>query len=193
MSVVPVPPLSPAGPVRSAVRVVAAGFRAARAARPAERLSYATGSALVASGLFHLLVFLVAGGPWDGPVSWRKPFTFGVSFGLTLIAIAWVTSYVEIAGRTRAVLLVLFAADCVLEVAGITVQAWRHEPSHFNMTTPADTAIALSLAAGGALLVVVLTWFAVAAFRHTPAGPPEMRRRCAPGSRCCWSGSPRAR
>ncbi|WP_329171931.1 hypothetical protein [Streptomyces sp. NBC_01477] len=159
----------------SAISTVApAAAGAARAAGPAERAACAVGAALVTSGLFHLGVFFVDGGPWDGPVSWRKPFTFGVSFGLTLIAVAWVTSYVRIPARTRAVLLALFTADCVLEVAGITVQAWRGVPSHFNMETPANTAVAMSLAAGGALLVAVLGTFAVAAFRAEPAGPAGM-------------------
>jgi hypothetical protein len=153
---------------------VGAAAGAARAARSAGRPACVTGLALVGSGLFHLGVFFVDGGPWDGPVSWRKPFTFGVSFGLTLIAVAWVTSYVRIPARTRAVLLALFSADCVLEVGGITVQAWRGVPSHFDMETPANTAVAMSLAAGGALLVAVLGTFAVAAFRSPPAGPAGM-------------------
>ncbi|MEU6850246.1 hypothetical protein ABZ901_10000 [Actinacidiphila alni] len=142
--------------------------------RGAERLSYAVGAVLVGSGLFHLAVFAVDGGPWDGPVSWRKPFTFGVSFGLTLIALAWVTSYLTFGERTRTVLLALFTADCVLEVTGITVQAWRHVPSHFDMETPVNTAVAMSLAVGGGLLVVILTVFAAAAFREPPAGPAGM-------------------
>jgi hypothetical protein len=146
-----------------------------RTVRPAERLSYAVGTVLVGSGLFHLGVFAVDGGPWDGPVSWRKPFTFGVSFGLTLIAVAWVTSYVRVGERRRSVLLTLFAADCVLEVAGITVQAWRHVPSHFDMETPANTAVAMSLAFGGAVLFVVLGSFAAAAFRHPADGPAGMQ------------------
>jgi hypothetical protein len=161
-------------PALSAARTAAAVVGAARTGRPVERLAYAVGAALVASGLFHLTVFFAAGGPWDGPVSWRKPFTFGVSFGLTLVAIAWVTSYVRIAARTRAVLLGLFTADCVVEVAGITVQAWRHRPSHFDMETPADSAVAMMLAVGGAVLVAVLTTFAAAAFRRDPLGPAGM-------------------
>lgn len=156
--------------VRSAASPRAAGG----ASRAAERTSYAVGAALIASGLFHLGVFFVAGGPWDGPVSWRKPFTFGVSFGLTLIAIAWVTSYVRIGARRRAVLLALFAGDCVLEVAGITVQAWRHVPSHFDMETPANSAVAMMLALGGGLLIAVLTTFALAAYRRPPDGPVGM-------------------
>ncbi|MEU3465372.1 hypothetical protein ABZ721_36220 [Streptomyces sp. NPDC006733] len=145
-----------------------------RAARGSERLCYATGAALVVSGLVHLGVFFVDGGPWEGPVSWRKPFTFGLSFGLTLIAVAWVTSYLRMGARLRAVLLVLFAADCVLEVGGITLQAWRRVPSHFNMESPVNTAVSMSLAVGGALLVVILSALAVISFTRRPAGPTGM-------------------
>ncbi|MFB7503191.1 hypothetical protein [Streptomyces broussonetiae] len=143
-------------------------------ARPVERLCHTTGMFLVLSGLVHLGVFAVDGGPWYGPVSWRKPFTFGLSFGLTLIAITWVTSYVRVGDRLRSVLLFVFAADCVVEVGGITLQAWRRVPSHLNMQTPFDTAVSMTLAVGGGVLVVVLTVFAVASFRHRPTGPTGM-------------------
>ncbi|WP_338701226.1 hypothetical protein V2W30_29540 [Streptomyces sp. Q6] len=145
-----------------------------RAARPAERIAYATGLALIASGAFHLGVFGVDGGPWDGPVSWRKPVTFGLSFGLTLIALTWVTSYLQVGARLRNVLLVVFTADCVLEVGGITLQAWRGVPSHLNMETAFDTAVSMSLAVGGGVLVVLLTVFAIVAFRNRPDGPTGM-------------------
>ncbi|MFJ5218933.1 hypothetical protein ACIP98_29990 [Streptomyces sp. NPDC088354] len=148
--------------------------QASRTPRAAERGAYATGALLVASGLFHLAVLAVDGGPWDGPVSWRKPVTFGVSFGLTLIAVAWVTSYLRVAERRRTVLLTVFAADCVVETGGITLQAWRRVPSHLDMETGFDTAVSMTLAVGGGVLVVVLGAFAAAAFRHRPAGPAGM-------------------
>ncbi|WP_432174429.1 hypothetical protein [Streptomyces sp. Tue6028] len=141
---------------------------------PAERLCYATGALLVLTGCAHLAVFAVDGGPWDGPVSWRKPVTFGLSFGLTLIAITWVTSYLRVGSRLRTVLLVVFAADCVVEVGGITLQAWRRVPSHLNMETGFDTAVSMTLAVGGGVLVVLLTVFAVASFRGRPTGPAGM-------------------
>ncbi|WRZ95904.1 hypothetical protein OHB54_14445 [Streptomyces sp. NBC_01007] len=142
--------------------------------RPAEWLCCATGALLVLSGCLHLLVFAVDGGPWDGPVSWRKPVTFGLSFGLTLIAITWVTSYVRVETRRRTALLVVFAADCVVEVGGITLQAWRRVPSHLDMETGFDTAVSMTLAVGGGVLVVVLALFAVASFRRRPTGPLGM-------------------
>ncbi|MEU1595643.1 hypothetical protein ABZ468_22985 [Streptomyces sp. NPDC005708] len=154
-----------------------AGSRSRTPGRPLrtpERICYTTGAVLVLSGLTHLLVFAVDGGPWNGPVSWRKPITFGLSFGLTLAAVTWVTSYLTVAARLRTVLLVVFAADCVVEVAGITLQAWRHVPSHLNTETPFDTVVAMTLAVGGGVLVVVLSAFAAAAFRHRPDGPVGM-------------------
>lgn len=143
--------------------------------RPIERSCHLIGTALTASGMFHFGVFLVGGGPWEGPVSWRKPTTFGLSFGITLITITWVASYLLLSPRVRAWLLGIFAADCVLEVAGITVQAWRHVPSHFNTETPLSTAIAMSLAFGGAVLIVVLGTLAVVAFRGRTRGPADLR------------------
>jgi hypothetical protein len=132
---------------------------------------YAIGAALILSGLFHLVVFAIDGGPWEGPVSWRKAVTFGLSFGLTLISVTWVTSYLKVSP----VLLGIFAADCVAEVGLITMQAWRHVPSHFNMETPFNTAISMTLAVGGALLIIVLVTFAIAAFRGNPDLPPSMQ------------------
>lgn len=157
--------------VWAAVRGAAAGGWAR--ARRAERVCYVVGGLLIAAGLFHLLMFVVDGGPWYGPVSWRKPATFGFSFGLTLIAITWVSSYLPI-GR-RALLLGVFAADCVVEVGGITLQAWRHVPSHLNRETPFNSAVSTVLAIGGGVLVVVLGAMAVAAFRANPRVPASMR------------------
>lgn len=143
--------------------------------RPIERIGYLVGAVLLASGLFHAVLFAVYGGSLTGPVSWRKPATFGESFGLVLIAVVWVGAQLRIGRRARTVLLGLLAADCVVEVAGITVQAWRGVPSHFNMTTPANQAVAMMLAAGGGVLIAVLVTLAVAAFRGDPDQAPSRR------------------
>lgn len=145
------------------------------ALRPVERVAHLVGAALMLSGVVHFGVFLVDGGPWEGPVSWRKPTTFGLSFGLTLITVAWVAGYLVMSPRARAWLLGIFTADCVLEVAGITVQAWRRVPSHFNTETPVSRAIAMSLAFGGAVLIVVLVSFAALALRGRIRGPSDLR------------------
>ncbi|HET6152638.1 MAG TPA: hypothetical protein VFE15_06760 [Marmoricola sp.] len=130
---------------------------------------------LVLSGVVHLGVFAVGDRPWQGPVSWRKPATFGLSFGVTLAAITWVTSYLRIETARRRVLLGVFAADCVVEVFGITLQAWRDQPSHLNSTTPFNAAVAYTLAVGGGVLIVVLGTFANLAIRGRTEAAPPMR------------------
>lgn len=163
----PVRATTPAVPTRTPVPRASGAHRV-------ERLCHTTGLLLVVSGLAHLVVFAVDGGPWDGPVSWRKPVTFGLSFGATLIAVTWVTSYLRVGPRPRSLLLAVFAADCVVEVGGIALQAWRGVPSHLDMETPFDTAVSMTLAVGGGVLVLLLTVFAVASFRHRPSGPAGM-------------------
>jgi hypothetical protein len=144
-------------------------------ARPIERLCYAVAAVLIASGLFHLVVAALDPRPWGGPLSWRKAVTFGLSFGITLASVAWVGRPLRLPDRTRTWLLGIFAVDCVVEVAGITVQAWRHVPSHFNTETPFDTVVAMSLAAGGGVLIAVLGTLAVTAFRGRIDGPASVR------------------
>ncbi|MFI5892739.1 hypothetical protein ACIA5D_21775 [Actinoplanes sp. NPDC051513] len=166
---VPGPPDPPAQSPAAGGRPVAGG------ARPIERAGYLIGSVLLASGLFHAAVLITSGGTWEGPVSWRKPMTFGLSFGLTLITIAWVTSLVPLRDRTRNLLLGVFATASVVEVLLITMQAWRRVPSHFNMETPFDTAVSRVLAAGGGVIIVVVVALTIATWRPLPAVAPSMR------------------
>jgi hypothetical protein len=142
--------------------------------RRLERFCYTIGVVLVASGMAHLGVLLATGSSWEGPLSWRKPMTFGLSFGLTLVTIAWVTSYIRLGRRSRGWLLGVFAAACVVEVTLITVQAWRRVPSHFNMQTPLDSVIARVLAVGGGVLVVVIAVLTIASWRSDPRVAPSM-------------------
>ena len=48
-------------------------------------------------------------------------------------------------------------------------------PSHLNRSTPANTAVAVTLAVGGAVLIVVLGIFAVLAIRGRTDAAPSMR------------------
>ncbi|MFF4619600.1 hypothetical protein [Nonomuraea jabiensis] len=137
------------------------------------RLWYLIGVLLVLVGLVHLGVFVVDGGPWEGAVSWRKPFTFGVSFGLSVLTLTWVSQFVRL--RARPFVVGAFAVASTLEVALITLQAWRGVPSHFNMETAFDTAVARTLAAGGGVLVAIGIVMTIAAFRPHPDLAPSMR------------------
>ncbi|MGP3957581.1 hypothetical protein ACTWPT_16395 [Nonomuraea sp. 3N208] len=137
------------------------------------RLWYLVGLLLVLAGLVHLGVFVVDGGPWEGAVSWRKPFTFGVSFGLSVLTLTWVSQFIRL--RAHHLWLGAFAAASTVEVALITVQAWRGVPSHFNLETVVDSAIARALAGGGGVLVAIAIIMTGAAFRANPDLAPSMR------------------
>jgi hypothetical protein len=143
-----------------------------RQARPSQRFAAAVGGALIVVGLAHLAAWLVVGGAWAGPISFRKPTTFGISFGLTTITLAWVAGQLRISDRVGWLLLGPLAVADTLEVAWVSVQRWRGVASHFNFTTSLDTR--LFLLGGVAIavtvtVIVVLTVLAFTAIQATPS------------------------
>jgi hypothetical protein len=133
------------------------------------------GALLLASGLIHLGILAISGGSWLGPLSLRKPMTFGLSFGLTLITITWVSSFLRLGDRARTILFSVFAAACVLETVLVSLQAWRGVPSHFNVETPIDALVTQMLAAGGVTLVAIIVALTFISFRAAPSTPSIMR------------------
>lgn len=102
---------------------------------------YLCAALLVLGGVFHGLVYLVDGGGWEGPLSWRKPTVFGLSFGITLATLTWVVGFLRPsrwAGWT--VVGILGVASCA-EVFLISMQTWRGVPSHFNESTPFNAGV----------------------------------------------------
>jgi hypothetical protein len=140
----------------------------------AQRVAYYAGALLVLSGLFHVAVYLVDGGPWEGPVSWRKPVVFGLSFGITLATLAWVVGFLR-AGKvaTWAMTLILVTAS-VGEVALITMQRWRGVASHFNRDTAFDASVFDLMGMLVTLVVVVTVVVTVWSFVRLDA-PPSLR------------------
>ena len=141
-----------------------------------ERGAYAVGGALILSGLIHLAVLVITGSSWEGPLSLRKAATFGLSFGLTLINVTLIASFVSLSNRKRTLLLGVFAAACVLETVLVSMQAWRGVPSHFNLETPFDAAVAQTLAVGGFALVAVIAALTLSAFRDRRSLPLGLRQ-----------------
>jgi hypothetical protein len=146
-----------------------------REVKTVERSAYTIAVLLILSGLVHLAVLLMTGGSWEGPLSLRKPTTFGLSFGLTLINVTSIASFLSLKERTHSLLIGVFSAACVLETFLVSMQAWRGVPSHFNMETPFDAAVAQTLAAGGFTLVVVIVILAVMALRDRSQLPHGLR------------------
>jgi hypothetical protein len=143
--------------------------------RRTERVGYVVGVLLLISGFAHLAILVIGGGTWSGPLSWRKPTTFGLSFGLTLITIVWATSFLDLGERARRWLIGVFTGASVLETALVTLQTWRGVPSHFNLETTFDGLVARTLAAGGFALVAIIVSLTFASFRANEATPLSLR------------------
>jgi hypothetical protein len=105
---------------------------------PRGRPLVAVGIILVASGLFHLAVWALLGGPWEGPVTWRKPILFGISGGLTALSLGWAWERLPWR-RGDGWLAMGTAAALFVEVALIDLQCYRGLASHFNRQTPFDS------------------------------------------------------
>jgi hypothetical protein len=142
-----------------------------RQARPAQRFAYLVGGTLILVGLAHLAAWLAVGGAWQGPVSFRKPTSFGISFGLTTSTLAWITGRLQISDRTRWLLLGPLAAADTYEVAWVAVQRWRGVASHFNFATPLDTWLFLAGAAAITATVTVIVAVTALSFTRLRAAP----------------------
>ena len=145
--------------------------RAWSSRRPYQTVSWAIGAALIVGGLVHLAVFAFDTRPWAGPVSWRKPATFGLSFGLTTLTLAWISGLLRYR-RMLAVATLAVAVGSLVEVSLVAMQAWRGVPSHFNQATGFDSAvfslmgITVAVIAAG---IVVITFYAFRSFDADPA------------------------
>ncbi len=98
------------------------------------------GVALIVSGAAHLVAWGVLGGPWEGPVTWRKPILFGISGGLTSLSLGW--AFAKLPRRWGDSRLAAATAWALLvEIALIDLQRWRGVASHFNRQTRFDSLV----------------------------------------------------
>jgi len=131
------------------------------------------GLVLVASGLVHAVIWGVSGGPWEGPVTWRKPILFGVSGGLTSLSCGWV--WASLPERRGDRWLAAAAAWALLvEVFLIDLQKWRGVASHFNRATPLDSFLYDAMGVLILFVTAVIVDLAVRLFRSTAAMPSDM-------------------
>lgn len=127
-----------------------------------QRFAYVCGALLALSGVFHVVVYLVDGGPWGGPISWRKPVVFGLSFGIALVTLSWIMGLLRPRRAIGWVVLGTLSVASVGEVALISMQKWRGVESHFNEATPFDGMV-FSLMGSlvsliGLMIVVITVW-----------------------------------
>ena len=126
---------------------------------------------LIGAGVVHSVVFLLDDQPWAGPVGWRKAITFGFSLGVTLLSLAVIARFVHLGKREGWWVLGTLAAASAFEYALIVAQAWRGEPSHFNVATVVDAVIWVAMGIGIAGIVIGTIAFTAAAFRPVAVAP----------------------
>jgi hypothetical protein len=164
-------PTQPTQPTSLPARMGASLWRYWRERTDYQTFLGAAGVLLLASGMFHTVVFLVDGGPWDGPLSWRKPILFGFSFGITLLTLAWVLSYLPHRRRLGWLLAGVLGVAGVAEVFLITMQRWRGVPSHFNEATAFDTTVFRTMGGLVAMVGLAIVTMTVWSFRSLRAAP----------------------
>jgi hypothetical protein len=144
-----------------------------REARPWQRLGYLVGAALILVGLAHLVAWLLVGGAWAGPISYRKPTTFGISFGLTTMTIAWIAGQLRVSDRTGWLLLVPLSVADTTEVVWVSLQRWRGVAAHFNDDTALDELLFVLMGgvavAVAATVILVVTVLAFTPMRASPS------------------------
>lgn len=132
-----------------------------------QRFLLVCGLLLIGSGIFHGIILMVTDGSFDGPLSWRKPFLFGLSFGITAATIALVASALRLRRIISWVLLGSLGLASVTETALITMQTWRGVPSHFNFATTFDAnvfnamGIIVTIVAVALLLLTIVSFIAM--------------------------------
>ena len=136
-----------------------------------QRFAYWCAALLVLSSIFHLGVYVVDGGAWEGPVSWRKPIVFGLSFGITLATLAWFMTFIRPRRLTGWILIGVFSVASVLEVVLISMQKWRGVASHFNEDTAFDSAVFSAMGMAVTIIAVVTVIIAVRALMSLDAPP----------------------
>ena len=137
-----------------------------------QRLGYLIGVLLMTSGVFHLGVYLVDGGSWEGPLSWRKPVVFGLSFGITLLTVTWLTGFLRPRRTVGWLVVGVFGLAALGEVALISMQTWRGVASHFNDTTTFDSAVFSAMGMLVSIVALVTVVVTVWAFVRLDAPAP---------------------
>ena len=95
-----------------------------------------------------------------GAPAWLKPAKFAASIAIYTFTLAWIFSLIPKWGRTRRIVGWTTAVAMVLEIALISLQAFRGTTSHFNFATLLDGAVFTTM--GAAIVVQTFATVAVA-------------------------------
>jgi hypothetical protein len=151
-----------AGP-RDFARAVSSGHR------PLAWLTLGALALLAAS----LLLGLVDGRQVVGAPVWMKPAKFAASIAVTAPVLAWILGQMRGDRRWRRLRRAgtLISVVAALELVGITVQAARGVPSHFNNATRGDAALFAGMGVAITMLWLAELYVMIRALRYPFATP----------------------
>src|SRR5215472_15393265 len=98
------------------------------------------------AGMVAMLMVL----PFDtrlvsGVNPWFKPIKFTQSIAVYVLTVAWMLDYLRVSRRGKQIISWGIGICVVAQITGITLQAARGTTSHFNLSSPFDTVITVSL------------------------------------------------
>ncbi|MEM7784500.1 MAG: hypothetical protein AAF623_14210 [Planctomycetota bacterium] len=129
---------------------------------------------LVLAGLLHVPVWWIDGGSWEGSVSWRKPILFGISTGMTLCSLGWISANLK-PSKFHSWMGVVVSSALVIEVFLITMQQWRQVPSHFNQSSSFNAGVDNVMLAMIVIATVGIVYFGVRCFSGKLTLPSDQR------------------
>lgn len=91
----------------------------------------------------------------DGINAWYKPIKFGLSIGSYCLTIAWYMSYLQQNKEIKILSLIIFMM-LLFEIIYISIQAYKGQYSHYNLSTPTYSLL-YSFMAIAATTVSILT------------------------------------
>ncbi len=139
---------------------------------------YRRSPVLAVTGWIHWILAAVLVVLWQldsrtilGINAWIKPLKFSISIAIYVWSLAWYLAYVR--QNRRAVTVISWGASiCMLvEITGITLQAARGVPSHFNVATPFDATIFAVMGSTIGINTVLVFWTLVLFLAANPELP----------------------
>jgi hypothetical protein len=101
-----------------------------------------------------------------GAPVWLKPAKFALSIAVYVFTLAWMFTFIPGFKRTRRIVGWVTAIVMLLELAIISLQAWRGTTSHFNFSTPLNAALFTVMGTAIVLQTVTSIALAIALWRQ---------------------------